>query len=87
MQLMNTIKFSTNLYSDKHVEFLDSPLGYTMPLNLPSGLGGGSFTVMIIDPDRHCIRTVGSFVNTMGSAMIKRNRRRVRDMVGSIVIN
>lgn len=52
------------LYSVKHEEFFDKPFGYTIPLNNPlSWLGGGSFIVMSIDPDRHCIRTVGSIID------------------------
>lgn len=53
-----------------------------MPLNLPSGLGGGSLTVMIIDPDKHCIRTVGSFDSTTGSAKEKKKKKGANQYLG-----
>lgn len=67
------------LYSVKHEEFFDNPFGYTIPLNNPfSWLGGGSFIVMSIDPDRHCIRTVGSIIDACDVAKLKMKERKTQ---------
>lgn len=69
---------SWSRYSVRQVEFLARPFGYTIPLNWPFRLAGASLIVTSIDPDRHCIRTVGSLVNIVADPVGGRGRREER---------